>query len=135
MGSSQPLIKIHALYFSERFLFSLKFDMQQKAPQEWSEIEKQIAREALNKAYIRETEALIAEISQKADKITEINDIWALNDYLNTKRYDIDGKYDYRDSTPIFVLAKLVKEGWLDSDELAGLTPDKRAKVAALARM
>ena len=108
--------------------------MQHKAPQ-WSETEKQIVREALNKAYTRETETLILEISRKASEITEINDIWALNDYLNAKRYDIDGKYDYRDSTPIFVVAKLIKEGWLHSDELAGLTPDKRAKVAALARM
>ena len=108
--------------------------MQPHAPQ-WSETEKQIAREALSKAYTRETEALIAEISQKASQISEINDIWTLNDYLNAKRYDIDGKYDYKDSTPVFVLAKLIKEGWLHTDELAGLTPDKRAKVTALARM
>ncbi|NEQ70755.1 MAG: hypothetical protein F6K21_35740 [Symploca sp. SIO2D2] len=108
--------------------------MQEQAPQ-WSETEKQIAREALSKAYTRETETLITEIRQKASAITELNDVWSLSDYLNAKRYDIDGKYDYRDSTPIFVLAKLIKEGWLHADELAGLTPDKRAKVAALARM
>ncbi|NER94557.1 MAG: hypothetical protein F6J86_12075 [Symploca sp. SIO1B1] len=108
--------------------------MQEQAPQ-WSETEKQIAREALSKAYTRETETLITEIRQKTSAITELNDVWSLSDYLNAKRYDIDGKYDYRDSTPIFVLAKLIKEGWLHADELAGLTPDKRAKVAALARM
>ncbi|NET06841.1 MAG: hypothetical protein F6K09_22775, partial [Merismopedia sp. SIO2A8] len=108
--------------------------MQQEAPQ-WSETEKQIAHEALRKAYTRETEALMAEISQKASKITEINDIWSLNDYLNAKRYDIDGKYDYRDSMPIFALANLIKEGWLNPDELAGLSPNNRAKVVALARM
>lgn len=108
--------------------------MQQQAPK-WSETEEQIAREALSKAYTRETEALIVEINQKASNITEINDIWSLNDYLNAKRYNIDGKYDYRDSKPIFVLANLIKEGWLHPDELAGLTPENRAKVAALARM
>ena len=108
--------------------------MQEQALQ-WSETEKQIAREALSTAYKRETEALITEISQKANEITEINDVWSLSDYLNGKRYDIDGKYDDRNSTPIFVLAKLIKEGWLHPDELAGLTPDKRAKVAALTRM
>ncbi len=109
-------------------------DMQQKAPQ-WSETEKEIAHEALNKAYTRETRALIAEISQKASQISEINDIWALNDYLNARRYDIDGKYDYRDSTPVFVLAQLIKEGWLHGNELEGLTADKKAKVTAMARM
>ena len=108
--------------------------MQSNTPQ-WSEKEKQIAREALNKAYEKETEALIDEIRQKATKITKIDDIWSLNDYLNSKRYDIDGKYDYRDSTPVFVLAQLIKQGWLHPDELAGLTPDQRAKVAALAKM
>ncbi|MGB5594783.1 MAG: hypothetical protein WBM32_08705 [Crocosphaera sp.] len=108
--------------------------MQSNNPQ-WSETEKQIAREALSKAYAKETEALIAEISQKSSQITKIDDVWSLNDYLNSKRYDIDGKYDYRDSTPVFVLAKLIQEGWLHPDDLAGLTPDKRAKVAALAKM
>ncbi len=108
--------------------------MQSNNPQ-WSETEKQIAREALSKAYAKETEALIAEISQKSSEITKIDDVWSLNDYLNSKRYDIDGKYDYRDSTPVFVLAKLIKQGWLHPDDLAGLTPDKRAKVTALAKM
>ena len=108
--------------------------MEQNAPQ-WSEIEKQIAYEAIRKAYERETQALIAEISQKASQITQINEIWSLHDYLSARRYDIDGKYDYRDSTPFFALAKLIKEGWLNADELAGLTADKRAKVAALVRI
>ena len=102
---------------------------------QWSVTEQQIVREALSKAYTKETEALINEVRQKASQIKDINEIWSLHDYLSTKRYDIDGKYDERDSTPIFVLAQLIQEGWLHPDELAGLTPDKRAKVAALARM
>jgi Photoprotection regulator fluorescence recovery protein len=108
--------------------------MQQNSPQ-WSDTEQKITHEALNKAYARETEALMVEIREKASQISQINDIWSLNDYLSAKRYDIDGKYDYRDATPFFILATLIKQGWLKPDELAGLTPDKRAKVAALARM
>ena len=108
--------------------------MQLNDPQ-WSEAEKKIAREALSKAYRRETEALRSEIADKASQVTKIDDIWSLHDYLSAKRYDIDGKYDDRDTTPIFVLAKLIKEGWLHPDELKGLTPDKRAKVVALAKM
>jgi hypothetical protein len=94
-----------------------------------------IARNALTKAYTRETEALIAEIRQKASQIYDINDIWSLHDYLSTKRYDIDGKYDDRDSSSVFVLAQLIQEGWLQPDDLSGLAPDTRAKIAALARM
>ncbi len=125
---------MQTLYYQERFLLTLRFNMQQNSPQ-WSDIEQKITHEALNKAYARETEALMVEIREKASQINQITDIWSLNDYLNAKRYDIDGKYDYRDATPIFILATLIKQGWLKPDELAGLTPDKQAKVAALARM
>ncbi|ACB50998.1 unknown [Crocosphaera subtropica ATCC 51142] len=103
--------------------------------QQWSQTDQKIAQEALGKAYARETEALVAEINQKASQITHINDIWALNDYLNSKRYHIDGKYYSSDATSMFVLAQLVKEKWLTLDELTGLTPSTRAKVAALAKM
>ncbi|MEL4895861.1 hypothetical protein [Crocosphaera sp. Alani8] len=99
------------------------------------EKDQKIAQEALRKAYTRETQALIAEINQKASQITDINAIWALSDYLNSQRYNIEGKYDCRESTSVFVLAQLVKEKWLTIDELSDLTPSTRAKVAALAKM
>ena len=99
------------------------------------EKDQKIAQEALRKAYTRETQALIAEINQKASQITDINAIWALSDYLNSQRYNIEGKYDCRESTSFFVLAQLVKEKWLTIDELSDLTPSTRAKVAALAKM
>lgn len=107
----------------------------QKNELQWSEQDKQLTHEALQKAYTRETEALIQEITQKATQITDINDVWSLHDYLSTKRYDIDGKYDDRDSTPIFALAQLIKQGWLSIDELADLSSDKRSKIAALTRI
>ncbi len=102
---------------------------------EWSIEEQEIARQALVQAYTRETEALMAEIREKATQITEISDIWDLHDYLSTKRYDIDGKYDERDLTPVFALAKLIKEGWLVLNDLTGLTAEKKAKISALAKM
>ncbi|CCQ52581.1 MULTISPECIES: hypothetical protein [Crocosphaera] len=97
--------------------------------------DQKIAQEALKKAYARETKTLVAEINQKASQITDINDIWALSDYLNSQRYNIEGKYDFGESTSVFVLAQLVKEKWLTLDELSDLTPSTRAKVAALAKM
>ena len=97
--------------------------------------DQKIAQEALKKAYARETKILVAEINQKASQITDINDIWALSDYLNSQRYNIEGKYDFGESTSVFVLAQLVKEKWLTLDELSDLTPSTRAKVAALAKM
>jgi hypothetical protein len=102
---------------------------------QWSSVEQEIAHQLLAKAYQRETTALMSEVREQANNITEISQIWALHDYLSTKRYDIDGKYDERDTAPFFTLAKLVKQGWLDLDELAGLSPDKKAKVSALTKM
>jgi Photoprotection regulator fluorescence recovery protein len=102
---------------------------------EWSQTEQDIAQAAFNKAYDREINALIKEINEKASVISHIEDIWGLHDYLSARRHDIDGKYDYRHSVLIFVFARLLKEGWLQLDELEGLEASKIRKVTALSRM
>ena len=102
---------------------------------EWSQTEKQIARQAFDKAYDREIRALIKEVQQQASQITELENLWLLHDFLSARRHEIDGKYDYRYSSLIFVFALLIKEGWLLKEALEGLNTDKRAKVAALSRM
>ncbi|WP_245912501.1 hypothetical protein [Brunnivagina elsteri] len=68
-------------------------------------------------------------------KFTEAKDVWRLNDFLSAKRHEVDGKYDFRYPYLIVVFARLVKEGWLQPQELEGLDPSKRAKIAALSRM
>lgn len=107
----------------------------QVADTEWSQTEQEIAQVAFDKAYDREINTLIQEINQKASAITQIENIWGLHDYLSARRHDIDGKYDYRYSVLIFVFARLVKEGWLQLDELEGLEASKIKKVTALSRM
>lgn len=102
---------------------------------EWSQTEKKIARQAFDKAYDREIRALIKEVQQQASQISELKNLWLLHDFLSARRHEIDGKYDYRDSSLVFVFASLIKEGWLNVDELEGLNPDKRAKIVALSRM
>ncbi|MFM7365969.1 MAG: hypothetical protein ACKO11_16025 [Cuspidothrix sp.] len=102
---------------------------------EWSDTEKYIAKEAFNKAYLREIDSLIKEIRERANSISDLNHLWQLHDFLSARRHEIDGKYDDRDSVLIFVFARLVNEGWLHLNELEGLAKDKLIKVAALARM
>lgn len=97
--------------------------------------ESKIARQALQTAYERETSALIADIRDRAASITEMNDLWYLHDLLSTKRYEIDGKYIYNSSTLVFDFAKLIKEGWLNLDELKGLKPETLSKISAVMRM
>jgi hypothetical protein len=102
---------------------------------DWSKTEKQIAQAAFNKAYEREARHLIEEVREQSSAIADLNDVWRLNDALNARRHDIDGKYDYRYSVLIFVFAQLLREGWLHLDELKGLEADKLAKICALTRL
>ena len=102
---------------------------------EWSQTEKKIARQAFDKAYEREIRTLIKEVQQQAAQIASLDNLWVLHDFLSARRHEIDGKYDYRYSSLVFVFALLIKEGWLQVDELEGLNPDKRSKIVALSRM
>jgi hypothetical protein len=102
---------------------------------EWSKIEQQIAQEAFEKAYQREIQALIKEVREQANAIAQIDDMWHLHDFLSARRHQVDGKYDYQYSVLVFTFASLVKEGWLQLNELEGLDKTKIAKIAALARM
>ena len=109
--------------------------MQQVTETTWSETEQKVAHHAFQIANERETETLIKHICQKANEISAVEDLWQLHDFLSARRHQIDGKYDYRFSVLIFVFAELMKEGWLDLDDLAGLEPEKIAKISALSRM
>lgn len=102
---------------------------------DWSEQEKKSAEAALHKAYEREVNMLIEEVKQKSLNMTNVDEVWKLHDFLSARRHDIDGKYDYRDAASVFVLATLVKQGWLTLGELQVLGGDKLAKISVLTRM
>lgn len=102
---------------------------------QWSKAEEQIARAAFESAYAREVAALLKDVRERSGAIATLEEVWQLHDFLSVRRHEIDGKYVYDHSALIFILAQLVKEGWLHLDELAGLEPEKRTKVLALARM
>ncbi|MDJ0571254.1 MAG: hypothetical protein QNJ53_19690 [Pleurocapsa sp. MO_192.B19] len=109
--------------------------MLQESETKWSETEEKIAKQALQTAHNRETSALIANIRDRASSLTELEDLWYLHDLLSTKRHEIDGKYVYNYSTIVFDFARLVKEGWLEIDELKGFKPEMLSKISALVRM
>jgi hypothetical protein len=102
---------------------------------QWSATEKEISRSAFDRAYQREIDSLIKDVAERASQVAEISDIWNLHDFLSARRHEIDGKYDYRYSVLIFVFAQLVRENWLELDELQGLAADKLAKISALVKM
>lgn len=102
---------------------------------QWSETEETIAKQAFQTAYQRETSTLITNVRERASSITELEDLWYLHDLLSTKRYEIDGKYDYNSATAVFDFAKLIKEGWLSLDDLKGLNSGILSKISALLMM
>jgi len=102
---------------------------------QWSSTEKEIAQVALKKARSREIETLIETVRSASTSIATLDDMWRLHDFLSSKRHEIDGKYDDRESMLIFIFSQLVKEGWLSLEELDGLSRDKIAKLNALAQM
>ncbi|MEM8830361.1 MAG: hypothetical protein AAGE96_13525 [Cyanobacteria bacterium P01_G01_bin.19] len=101
----------------------------------WSKAEEAIAKQALQKAYEREINALIASVRDSASSITDLDDLWYLHDLLSTKRYQIDGKYVYDASSVVFDFAGLVKEGWLTLEDLKGLKSETLSKISALTRI
>nr|WP_156800420.1 hypothetical protein [Pseudanabaena sp. PCC 7367] len=102
---------------------------------EWTTKEREVAQEIFDRAYERETGALVEEIRDKASLIAKLEDVWQLHDYLSAKRHNIDGKYDFRDAYLVFVFSQLVKEGWVELNELEDLSQDKLKKISALTRM
>ena len=100
---------------------------------QWSETEENIAKQAYQTAYKREISTLIANVRDRS--IAELEDLWDLHDLLSTKRYEIDGKYNYDSSTAVFDFARLIKEGWLSLDDLKGLKPELLSKISALVRI
>ena len=102
---------------------------------QWSETETKIIKQAFQTAYQRETSTLIANVRDRAESITKLEDLWNLHDLLSTKRYEIDGKYEYDAATVVFDFAQLIKEGWLSLEDLKGLNSGILSKVSALLRM
>jgi len=101
----------------------------------WSSEEQVVARQAFDLAQQREIDLIIRSLRDRVNTIDTIDQIWQLHDYLSSKRYEIDGKYDYRYGNLLFVFASLVKDGLLNMEELAGIEADKLAKVKAMSRM
>jgi len=68
---------------------------------------------------------VIREAKQKAGQIKEPADLWDLEHYLTQRRKEIDRKYDYRYSQLDLVFGRLLREKWINEDDLRGLGEGK----------
>lgn len=102
----------------------------------WSKTEKGIATRAFDAARDREYQVLADEVKAMADALTvDPYDVWKIRDFLKEKSKEFDSKYDYRYSQLIFVFGRLLGEGLLKKEELAGLAEDKVARISEIANM
>jgi hypothetical protein len=91
----------------------------------WSAQEKKVAHAAFEAALSRERAEVRSEFESILRSSPESTEIWRIRDYLNERAREIDHKYDFRYSILIGVFARLIAEGWLTIEELAGLSGEK----------
>lgn len=61
--------------------------------------------------------------------------VWQLHDFLSIQRHAIEGRQTFQLTGLLFVFADFVRDGLASIEELHGLSPDKLAKISAMARM
>jgi hypothetical protein len=96
---------------------------------EWSKQEKEIARRAFKAAYSRECKAIAESVRKMTSDINDPIGLWQLHDYLTEKRKETDEKYDYRYRVLLFVFARLMHEGWVQQEDLAGISDEKLHEI------
>jgi hypothetical protein len=91
----------------------------------WSPAEKKAAKGAFDLAYERELRAVRLEVEAMLQRGKDDQVVWEVENYLRKKRREMDEKYDYRYSVLMMVFLRLLHEGWLAEEDLAGLSADK----------
>jgi photoprotection regulator FRP-like protein len=91
----------------------------------WSKSEKDVARQAFDKAYLKECQAIVNRAKSMIAKISNPREIWKVEDYLFDERKQTDEKYNFRRSMLPLVFTRLIEEGWLKEADLKGLGEDK----------
>jgi hypothetical protein len=100
----------------------------------WSEKEEAVARCAFESAHNRAIDALMASVKQKAEGLDSVESLWQLHDFLSIQRHVVEGRFDFRLEGILFVFASLVKDDFLQLEELHGLDADKLTKISAMAK-
>ena len=100
----------------------------------WTEQEQAVGITALNRAQTRSIERLIADLHRQVIELESADQIWQLHDFLSIQRHGIEGRFEFRQESILFVFASLVKEGFLNLDELQGLDAEKLSKIMAMSR-
>jgi hypothetical protein len=101
----------------------------------WTLEEQELARCVFERALHREVEALIETLRSQSSALRGRDDVWQLHDFLSIQRHAMEGRQEFQLSGLLFVFAGFVRDGLASVEELNGLSPDKLAKISAMARM
>lgn len=96
---------------------------------EWSSAEKRIARRTYQAARQAVLSKTLAEFKASDAAATTIDDMWSIVDESRQRRRELEGLLDYRYSQLPLVFARLIVEGYLDKNQLAGLSEDKLEEI------
>jgi hypothetical protein len=107
----------------ECFREAIKLDLK------WSHSEKVIAKRAFESARLRELDGVIRQAKQKANRVSDPDQLWRLERWLTERREDINETYDFRYSVLPVVFAKLIYRQTLSEDELEGLGSEKIEEI------
>jgi hypothetical protein len=100
----------------------------------WSKSEKAIARKAFDAALKRELQEVMQKAKRMANQCQDPADLWDLENYLKTRRTEIDRKYDYRYSQLTSVFGRLLSEKRLTEEDVRGLREDKLQAIRSFAK-
>lgn len=98
----------------------------------WSDRDKKIARAAYEMARERVFQRLVADFKKQAAAVTSPEDIWKIERDLREQRNSLGYLLDYRYSQLDLVFARLIGEGYLTEEELAGLSDSRMAPIRSM---
>ncbi len=101
----------------------------------WSQAEKKVAKRAYDAALDKEYVALLQKLKDMSQKAKNPEDIWTIHNFLSQQRKTMDQKYDYRYSQLIFVFGRLIREKWIDENDLEGLNEEKLNAIRYIASL
>ena len=99
----------------------------------WSTAEKNIARRAFDAALAREFAELNGQLKAMIAKLATPAGTWDMHHYLSGRLRDIERKYDYRYSQLILVFGRLLRESWIDENDIEGLAAEKIEAIRRIA--
>ena len=101
----------------------------------WSHSEKKAARAVFDAALQRECAAILSRLKELATSAKTPQDMWAIEEYISEQRRQIDSKYDFRYSQLIRVFGRLLRENWIEEEELQALSAEKLAWIQSIAML